>query len=128
MLNRSCKTCKNKLAKRFQKTYCSNKCQQDFQYKLYIENWKNKKVVNTKNISKYIKRYFLKKYGEKCSICGWKKRNLTTNKIPLEIDHKDGNHQNNSEKNLRLLCPNCHSLTPNFKNLNKGSGRKWRND
>ncbi|WP_099041112.1 HNH endonuclease signature motif containing protein [Mycobacterium neglectum] len=40
--------------------------------------------------------------------------------IPLELDHKDGNHQNNALENLRLLCPNCHALTPTFRGKNKG--------
>jgi len=39
--------------------------------------------------------------------------------IPLELDHIDGNHQNNALDNLRLLCPNCHSLTPTFRGKNK---------
>lgn len=39
--------------------------------------------------------------------------------IPLELDHIDGNHQNNALQNLRLLCPNCHALTPNFRGKNK---------
>ena len=51
---------------------------------------------------------------------------LFTNVVPIEVDHKDGNVDNNSEENLRLLCPNCHALTPNFRNLNKGRGRSWR--
>jgi predicted HNH restriction endonuclease len=33
---------------------------------------------------------------------------------PLEIHHKDGSKKNNSEDNLDLLCPNCHSLTFNY--------------
>ncbi len=39
--------------------------------------------------------------------------------IPLELDHIDGNYQNNTLDNLRLLCPNCHSLTPTFRGKNK---------
>ena len=35
-----------------------------------------------------------------------------------------GNFENNSETNLTLLCPNCHSLTPTYKGANKGNGRK----
>lgn len=37
----------------------------------------------------------------------------------LQIHHIDGNHYNNEESNLQLLCPNCHSLTPTFGALNK---------
>lgn len=46
--------------------------------------------------------------------------------IPLEIDHIDGDYTNNSEDNLQLLCPNCHSLTSTYKGANKGQGRKDR--
>lgn len=34
--------------------------------------------------------------------------------LRLQIDHKDGNFQNNRKENLRFLCPNCHSQTDNF--------------
>jgi hypothetical protein len=125
-----CIECK-KPTKRSSYKYCSNKCQSLHQYKEYIEKWKQGVVngsrgVNAKNISRHLKRFLTEKYGEKCSVCGWKKRHLITNSVPLEIDHTDGNSENNDEKNLRLLCPNCHALTPSFRNLNKGNGRKWR--
>lgn len=38
--------------------------------------------------------------------------------IPIELDHIDGNHENNLLSNLRLLCPNCHALTPNYRGRN----------
>lgn len=46
---------------------------------------------------------------EKCNIVEWQGELLT-----IEIHHKDGNPLNNVETNLQYLCPNCHSLTPNF--------------
>lgn len=63
------------------------------------------------------------KYQNKCSLCGWGETNPYTNTIPLEIDHIDGNAENNSEENLRLICPNCHSLTPTYRGANRGYGR-----
>lgn len=83
--------------------------------------------INTRNISAHIRRYLVEKYGEACTICGWSSKNMVTGKVPLEIDHINGNSENNSEDNLRLICPNCHSLSVNFRNLNKGKGRVWRN-
>lgn len=39
--------------------------------------------------------------------------------IPLELEHKDGNHNNNHLSNLCLLCPNCHALTSTYRGKNK---------
>lgn len=51
---------------------------------------------------------------EKCSLKEWCGELLT-----IEIHHKDGNPLNNISTNLQFLCPNCHSLTPNFYNTKK---------
>lgn len=74
-------------------------------------------------MSRHLRRYIFDKYENKCCICGWSKINPYTNTLPLEIDHIDGNANNNREENLRLLCPNCHSLTKNYRGANKGNGR-----
>jgi predicted HNH restriction endonuclease len=117
--------------KRSSYRYCSNRCQLDFQYQSYVSRWKEGKVsgsrgINTKNISAHIRRYLYEKYSNSCSACRWSKIHPATAKVMLEIHHIDGNPNNNSEENLLLLCPNCHSLTHNFKNLNAGHGRTWR--
>ena len=125
----NCFSCKGILSKR-QAKFCSNKCQFQHQYDFFIENWKKdslkQKGKYREFLSRHLRRYLFEKYDNKCSQCGWSKKNLFSNRIALEIDHIDGNSENNSESNLRLLCPNCHSLTPFFKNLNKGNGRAWR--
>ena len=55
-----------------------------------------------------------------CQSCGYSKTRPDGKGI-LEIDHIDGDHTNNSKENLRVLCPNCHALTPNFRNWGRGS-------
>lgn len=126
-----CENCGSELKRRSQIKYCSNKCQIDFQYKNYIKDWKSNiksgdRGIVTKTISQHLKRYLMEKYGNRCVLCGWKKKHPITGVVPLEIDHIDGNAENNLEGNLQLICPNCHALTPFFKNLNKGNGRIWR--
>lgn len=50
-------------------------------------------------------------YG--CGITEWKNQ-----RIPLELDHIDGDKTNNTLENLKILCPNCHSITPTYKRKN----------
>ncbi|MEK7095116.1 MAG: HNH endonuclease signature motif containing protein [Patescibacteria group bacterium] len=129
--NRKCIGCNKSLLTRSQLKYCSQQCQATTKYYKSIEEWKfgiknGSLGIQTRIISSFLRRYLFEKYKNKCSQCGWNEKNLVSGKIPLEVDHIDGNSENNSEENLRLLCPNCHSLTPYFRNLNKGKGRRWR--
>ena len=67
------------------------------------------------NQKKWLKKYLIEQFGECCSQCSWAERNPVTNNVMIEIDHIDGNNTNNTIQNVRLLCPNCHSLTPTYR-------------
>jgi len=105
--------------------FCSHICQQEKNRKI-----RNKKIESgdlTLGVRNY-KKYLIEKYGEKCMECGWCEINKTSNKVPIELEHIDGNSENNELTNLKLLCPNCHSLTPTYKALNTGNGRHNRKE
>ncbi len=61
-----------------------------------------------------LKRRLIAEQGPRCSECGLSE--WLSEPIPLELDHIDGCRWNNDLLNLRILCANCHSLTPTFRN------------
>ena len=59
----------------------------------------------------------------RCELCGWAER-APDGRIPLELDHANGDKNDNRIENLRILCPNCHALQPTHRGLNKQSRRQ----
>ena len=53
----------------------------------------------------------------RCEICGITEWNGQP--TPIELDHIDGDHSNNQLDNLRIICPNCHAQTTNYRGKNK---------
>lgn len=101
--------------------YCNNICQGNFKRNEIFK--KIEKGEHKSDNPKIYKLYLIEKHGEKCMECDWTEKNKFSNKIPLELHHIDCNPDNNKENNLQLLCPNCHSLTKNWKGITKGQGR-----
>jgi 5-methylcytosine-specific restriction endonuclease McrA len=54
----------------------------------------------------------------KCELCGWAEA-APDGRIPVELDHINGDKNDNRLENLRILCPNCHSLQPTHRGLNQ---------
>ena len=104
------------------KKFCSTKCHKEFEEKIRFNKIENNEKVGNRTL----KLYLIKKYGNKCMECGWCEVNKKSGKVPIELEHIDGNSDNNNLQNLKLLCPNCHSLTPTYKALNSGNGRYSR--
>ncbi len=65
------------------------------------------------------KRLFAAKLKpQHCEECGWKQKSKD-GRLPLELDHINGNSRDNRIENLRVLCPNCHSLKPTHRGRNR---------
>ncbi len=80
------------------------------------DTWKSKRDFNTAHIWS-IKKWIKEERGNKCEECGiteW-----LGNPISMEVDHIDGNKNNNDLSNLKILCPNCHSQTPTWRRKKK---------
>lgn len=103
----------------------SNDCERKYK----IKRWISKEFIPVGKygqILQWMRDYIVSLKGNNCWKCGWSEVNPKSMKVPLEINHIDGNCMNNSIENLELICPNCHSLTPNFRRLNESSKRKYK--
>ena len=117
-----CCNCGEELHKK-QVKFCNSKCQQELQKK---EMYKEIEEGYISFHETSYRKYLIDNYGAICMECGWSEINTYSGKIPIQLEHIDGNYKNNNLSNLKLLCPNCHSLTPTFGALNKGNGRDFR--
>lgn len=79
-----------------------------------------------KTLKNPIRDWIMDRANNKCQECGWNVINIYTNKCPLHVHHVDGDADNNRPENLKVLCPNCHSLTPNYGSRNIISSRVCR--
>lgn len=89
----------------------------------HLHTVKDLKYAMTDRTRKHV---LIRETGHFCYSC--KNTTWLDKTIPIELNHIDGNSENNERENLELLCPNCHALTPNYKNKNMGNGRHYRRE
>ncbi len=137
-----CLDCNNPISyeNRSTSTFCSRSCSATYHNSLRRNNEPNPsvhrsradirldKIADIENglvtVRETLKTYLSEKFGYNCFEC---KESTWRGKIlPLELDHINGDASDNFPNNIRLLCPNCHSITPTWKGRNKGNGRKSR--
>ena len=101
--------------------YCSVQCQQDHRLKIRIGAWL---AGDMKQTNRWLRRALIYLRGNRCQVCGiedWNGKPMV-----FEVEHIDGNSENNHHDNVCLICPNCHSQTATYKGANKGNGRHTR--
>ena len=133
LVDKKCVECGNTLPRRrggkaTGGKYCSHRCQQERQHKEYVRKWLSGEIPGGSwcGVSDHVKRWLADTRGNKCEQCGWDKIHPVSGRVPVQVDHVDGNPYNHRPENLKLLCPNCHSLTPTFGGHNHGHGRRER--
>jgi 5-methylcytosine-specific restriction endonuclease McrA len=111
--------------------YCGQQCFREATKEETIRRWLETGELtesSSLNLPKVIRNYIYQRDQGKCTECGWSKVNPYTGNSPLQVHHVDGDGENNREGNLKLLCPNCHSLTQTFGGANRGKGRAQRRE
>lgn len=101
--------------------YCSNRCRGIHQKK--TTHISISEGLTDNRDPKTLLRYLSEKHGDFCFECG-QEGMWNGKKLRLQLDHIDGNSDNNSLDNLRILCPNCHTQTETYGA--KGAGSRYR--
>ena len=126
--NINCLHCSSELLSKNNSTkFCNNECHRTYAQKLEIDAWLSggSGSTSTGELKRLFRRYLLDEAENKCTECGWSIANPVTGTVTLTIDHINGDATDNKRKNLKVLCYNCHTLTPTFNALNRGNGTRY---
>jgi hypothetical protein len=102
--------------------YCSISCGENHkraQQDLIVADWLAGKISIGNNLHYMYKVILYDRAGHKCTECGWAEISESYGRPVLCVDHVDGDWRNNFISNLKVLCFNCHTLTPTFGALNR---------
>jgi hypothetical protein len=128
-ITNNCKECGGTCSRRAAK-FCSNVCYQKHRLFHNLTLWLDGKIEGhcgqNLSVRGWVRGYLKESRGSACSLCGWDEVHPVDGKSLTEIDHIDGDAANSIPENLRILCPNCHSMTPTFRARNKNSPRDRR--
>ena len=117
-----CIWCGNKFhSRRRDMLICSKECGRNIRLQSYIKKIEKKITDGLPFSARTAKRYLLATAGNKCSICEIRK--WLGKSVGLIIDHINGDSNDNTIKNLRLVCGNCDMQLPTYKGRNAGNGR-----
>lgn len=108
---RPCLHC-GKYCKTSGKKFCSSKCSGAYQWHQNLIKIENDDLMKGHHV---LRKYYLLTNNccHECGLTNWRDKPLS-----LELDHIDGDGDNNRKSNTRLLCPNCHAQTPTYKYKN----------
>jgi hypothetical protein len=106
--------------------YCSHNCRNGHYRTRVIALWLDGALPPRATMLSVLRAHLIETAGRQCQRCGWGVRNPYSGRLPLEIEHVDGDWSNDAPNNLIVLCPNCHALTRTFKGANRGKGRPFR--
>lgn len=68
--------------------------------------WKKGSKIYRSKLRKQYQKPYTKYKKDKCEHCGF----IPVHSCQLDVDHIDGNNENNNITNLQTLCANCHRL------------------
>lgn len=110
-----CSFCGERVLSKTKKYCVRNKC---IKFRCDKELLGEKTGLSITTIKRYLRRNNILDFSH-CSICNIE-NTWNGAKLVMQVDHINGNPNDNMIENLRSICPNCHSQTTTFTSKNIG--------